>query len=163
MPPEEKRSAGELNGPNGPDRDEAGAPSKLPAEFYEALPDNVKLLVRQAASYSGPLPPPSMYREYEEVLPGAADRILTMAEKDQDGRQKWEQQALDNADRGLWRGQCYGFIIALVSVSASVYLAAQGHGATLAVAVLLGGGGIAGLLGSFIKEIRKPSKNGPQN
>lgn len=30
--------------------------------------------------FSGPLPSPDAFREYEDVLPGAADRILAMAE-----------------------------------------------------------------------------------
>ena len=37
-------------------------------------------------SFSGPLPPPEMLGEYEKVLPGAADRIICLAEKEQDIR-----------------------------------------------------------------------------
>ena len=33
---------------------------------------------------SAPLPAPREFKGYEAVLPGAADRILRMAEKDQD-------------------------------------------------------------------------------
>lgn len=45
--------------------------------------------------FSGPLPPPSMYGEYEGVLKGSADRIFKMAEKEQDHRIKWENDALN--------------------------------------------------------------------
>ena len=38
--------------------------------------------------YSGPIPEPDTFRRYEEVLPGAADRILIMAEKEQNSRHK---------------------------------------------------------------------------
>ena len=34
-------------------------------------------------AYSGPLPPPSDLAEYDGILPGAADRILRMAEESQ--------------------------------------------------------------------------------
>ena len=31
-------------------------------------------------SFSGPIPPPWLLREYEEILPGSADRIMKLAE-----------------------------------------------------------------------------------
>lgn len=34
-----------------------------------------------ASSFSGPLPPPDLLREYEEILPGAAERIFAMTEQ----------------------------------------------------------------------------------
>ena len=33
------------------------------------------------SEFSGPIPPPNIMRGYEEILPGAADRILSMAER----------------------------------------------------------------------------------
>ena len=33
-----------------------------------------------AAAYSGPLPPPEWFRQYEEVLPGVGDRMMTVVE-----------------------------------------------------------------------------------
>ncbi|MBF0698036.1 DUF2335 domain-containing protein [Actinomyces bowdenii] len=38
-------------------------------------------LSRQIQARSGPLPDPAEFAAYEEVLPGSADRILTMAER----------------------------------------------------------------------------------
>jgi len=54
---------------------------ELSAEVLESLPEEIREVVLQAASFSGPLPPPPMFREYEDVLPGAGDRILSMAER----------------------------------------------------------------------------------
>ena len=39
-----------------------------------------------SAQYSGPLPLPEHFAKYDQALPGAADRILTMAEVE--GRQR---------------------------------------------------------------------------
>jgi len=54
----------------------------------EALPLERKAqLVREVTtmvSMSGPLPPPAIAREYEEICPGFVDRSLRMAEKAQD-------------------------------------------------------------------------------
>lgn len=37
----------------------------------------------KAAMYAGPLPPPQMLEQYEATLPGMANRIMSMAEKEQ--------------------------------------------------------------------------------
>ena len=37
-------------------------------------------------SYAGPLPPASEFKKYEETLPGTADRIRSMSEKEQEER-----------------------------------------------------------------------------
>ena len=60
---------------------------KLPEEILEQLggeadPERVQEVI-EAAMYSGPLPPPSMLRNYNEALPGLADRIVSMVEKEQ--------------------------------------------------------------------------------
>ena len=36
---------------------------------------------REVAAYSGPIPPVNQLSQYEQVLPGVADRIITIAEK----------------------------------------------------------------------------------
>ena len=39
--------------------------------------------VREVRRYSGPIPPAEEFAHYEEVLPGSADRLLSMAEREQ--------------------------------------------------------------------------------
>lgn len=48
----------------------------------------------QFAYYSGPLPPPEMMREYENLLPGSADRILSLTEHAQEQRARYENRGL---------------------------------------------------------------------
>jgi len=45
--------------------------------------------------HSGPLPHPEILSGYEKVLPGSADRILKMAEKQQDHRISNENKLVD--------------------------------------------------------------------
>lgn len=40
------------------------------------------------ASYHGPIPPSSELHRYEQVLPGAADRIISMAEDERKDRNR---------------------------------------------------------------------------
>ena len=55
-------------------------------DMLPELPEGVRVSVAEAMSFVGPLPPPTMYREYENVHAGSAERILAMAEKEQNHR-----------------------------------------------------------------------------
>lgn len=82
-------------------------------------------LLRPAAiveAYRGPIPAASELKKYEEILPGAADRILTMAEKQATHRQKLESTVVDSNVKNSKRGQCFAFIISLVVVVAGFTL-----------------------------------------
>jgi uncharacterized membrane protein len=74
-------------------------------------------IAHEVAEFSGPLPPPSYLREYEIIIAGAADRIISMAEAEQKHRHRWERSALSNTTIGLW----FGFLIALSLVGGGVY------------------------------------------
>lgn len=43
---------------------------------------------------SGPIPSPEVFREYEDILPGSADRILAMAELQQAHRHSLESDVI---------------------------------------------------------------------
>lgn len=74
-------------------------------------------IAHEIAEFSGPLPPPSYLREYDTIVSGAADRIISMAEAEQKHRHRWERSALNNTTIGLW----FGFLIALGLVGGGVY------------------------------------------
>ncbi|WP_071470567.1 DUF2335 domain-containing protein [Roseinatronobacter thiooxidans] len=58
--------------------------SELAGEVVDEDTDSTSLQrFVQSAMYAGPLPPPQMLREYENILPGMANRIMTMAEEEQ--------------------------------------------------------------------------------
>lgn len=58
--------------------------------------------------FSGPMPHPKHLREYDEILPGSAERILSMAEKNLDHNIAMNSMALgaeiDDAKRGMLLG-----------------------------------------------------------
>ena len=68
-----------------------------------------------------------MYRGYDEVLPGSAERILRMAEKEQDHRIGWEDEALHKTSRQGHLGLWLGFFIAALALGTSGFLAMNGH------------------------------------
>ena len=133
------------------DESEVHLPIELPLELLNSLPDEVRRVVLQAASFSGPLPPSPMFREYEDVLAGAGDRIIGMAETQATHRQEWEKTALRSAQTGLARGQWLGFAISVAALGAATYLAMQG---LLAMPIIFGGAGVIGLVANFINTVR---------
>lgn len=73
----------------------------LNVEALEPLfrPDKRELGVQMVTTmvqrvHSGPLPAPDTYGHYEQVLPGSAERILAMAEKEQDHRHRSEGRVI---------------------------------------------------------------------
>ena len=64
-------------------------------ENSEAPPQTTPTITAQISkSYSGPLPPASELAEYNNVLPGAADRIISMAESYARHHQSLETEAM---------------------------------------------------------------------
>lgn len=50
----------------------------------------------QAEIHHGPLPHPEVLRQYDQLSPGAADRIITMAEGEAAHRRQMERQQLES-------------------------------------------------------------------
>jgi uncharacterized membrane protein len=50
--------------------------------------NNRTMLVQQTSvqSFSGPLPPPEVLKRFDEIVPGAAERIIKMAEAQSEQR-----------------------------------------------------------------------------
>lgn len=130
-----------------PSRPESEA-LQIPKEVLDNLPEEVRLSVLQAAAFSGPLPPPSMYEQYEAVLGGSAERILSMAEKEQQHRIDWEGKALESASGETKRGQWLGFLVVIICLGSTVFLSARGHEW---VAAVIAGSCAVGLVGRFLQ------------
>ena len=67
--------------------------------------------------YSGPLPTSKEFSSYEQALPGAANRILAMAEKEVEHRQKNEVKIIEQSIKKSGRGQLFAFILAIISLA----------------------------------------------
>lgn len=50
--------------------------------------------VSQMEAWHGPLPPPESLKQYDNIVPGAAERILSMAEKEMSHRHHKEDRTL---------------------------------------------------------------------
>lgn len=106
-------------------------------------------------SYSGPLPKPDDFAKYESVQKGAADRILTMAEKQQEHRIECEKMIVSKNLRKDQQGQYIGALIALVCISASVALGLLGHDT---LGGIIGGATLLGAIVVFVLN-KEPQEN----
>ena len=142
-----KRGPSQRPAERGPSRAESEVP-QISREVLDNLPEEVRVSVLQAAAFSRPLPPPSMYEQCEAVLGGSAERILSMAEREQQQRIDWEGKALESACDETTRGQWLGFLVVIICLGSTVYLAAHGHEW---VAAVIAGSCAAGLVGRFLQ------------
>jgi uncharacterized membrane protein len=94
--------------------------------------------VSQQISYSGPLPTASEFAGYDKTLPGAAERLLVMTEKQAEHRQKMDEKIVDKSLRLNGMGQITSFLICCIGFGIGVLFAFKGI-ETGAIASILGG------------------------
>ena len=97
--------------------------------------------------FSGPLPHPVILSQYNTVVPGAAERIITMAENQSAHRIALEKHVIEADIQSSKTGQLFGFIIALVGLVGSFTLIMQGHEL---IGTILGGTTLVSLVGVFV-------------
>jgi len=111
--------------------------------------------VTAVQAFSGPLPHPDILRKYEEIVPGAAQRIIKMAEDQTSHRKDLESKVIhSNIVREKW-GQTLGFIIAIVGLIVAGLVGVFGSavaGGAIGIATL------ASLVGVFMYGSRVRSK-----
>lgn len=128
----------------------------LPKEIQEILDspdisekerDRIIQVVRVSKSFRGPLPPPEVLAQYNDVVQNGAERIMKMAENQATHRMTLENQAITSQLSQSKKGQIFGFIIAVLLIGSSVYLAISGYEG---IAKVLGGTTILGLVAIFV-------------
>ena len=97
-----------------------------------------------------------MMKQYEETLPGSADRILKMAENQSEHRQLLEKKRLSFSNREVHIGQVLGFFIGAIAIVTGGYTALSGAQIS---GGFIGTAGVVGLVAVFvIGSNRKPPK-----
>lgn len=134
----------------------------LSPEVSDALnkinPEQRKVLVHfiretKMSAFKGPIPPPEVLQGYENVQQGFGDRILRMAERQQDHRIKCEDKVVQESTTQSKRGQWFGFIIAILFLSGALALGFTGHEV---LGGIIGGGTLISVVSVFLTN--KPPK-----
>lgn len=84
-----------------------------------------------------------MLREYEDVLPGAADRVFRMAEQQASHRQEIEKKVVESKSRAEILGVVFAGVIVLAVAIGGIFLIYTGHGIAGFSALITGLGGVA--------------------
>lgn len=103
------------------------------------------------ATFSGPLPPPEALARYDQVVPGAAERIIAMAEKQADHRRAMERQVISNDVRNSRLGLWFALLVGLAGLGAAAVIAIWGHSFA---GGFIGTATIGSLVGAFIYGAR---------
>lgn len=146
----------------------ASVPNDLPRDSIEAVEAEVdkkigSLLPQKARreivsqltamvvseSFAGPIAHPRHLREYEAISPGAADRIIQMAEKRSDHQMNMERSVLDAEEKDQRLGMLLGAGLFALLILAALWVALVTGNPVLS-GVFLTAAALGGL-GLFIK------------
>lgn len=108
---------------------------------------SVKSSVQLSETYSGPLPPPEALAKYDQIVPGAAERILQMAEKEMQHRHKNETHLSKSVTRTAIISIVFAFLSVII-LSSLVFYALYKSFDTVAASIAVGS--IAAIAGIFI-------------
>ena len=113
----------------------------------------------QRTTWQGPIPPPDILQGYEDIVPGAAERLLQMAEAQSAHRIQLEKAVVAGDIKSGYWGLAAGFILSALVIGGGIYLIATGH--DWAGSVLIGLN-LIGLAGVFVYGARnlRATRNG---
>jgi uncharacterized membrane protein len=80
-------------------------------------------IIQELSHFSGPLPSPEHLFNYDKVAPGAANRIIDMAEKNQENRLYLTRIMAESDVKKSLRGQAFGFLIAVIAFTVATICA----------------------------------------
>lgn len=128
---------------------------QLEAVLRRLDPDAQRVITAHISqSFSGPIPHPDILSGYETVKEGLAERIVRMAEKEQEARHRYQITVIEGPINATSRGQWMGFIIAILFLGASIFLAVKG---LVWLAAVISSGTLVGLVTVFVTQ--KPAKS----
>ena len=104
---------------------------------------------------SGPIPPPQILQQYNNIVPDAAERILRMAEKQSDHRMALENKVVNSNLVKSYLGMVAGSSIAIFGLCIAKDIAINGNPATAGIIAALDLGGLVWVAVTNTKSQRK--------
>lgn len=123
-----------------------------PEKLEQLDKEQLMLVVQEATTFSGPIPPPGILKAYESAFPGAADRIIKMAEEQSKHRQYIEKKEVDTESRDSLLGILSALAIGGAIIVCGTRIVMNVPNISGAIAgTLLNLVGIATIIGTFLK------------
>jgi uncharacterized membrane protein len=109
-----------------------------------------------ASVYRGPLPDPESFSQYDAVLPGAADRILRLAEKEQEQRHNLEKIQVKADSRDSLLGIISGSVLSALCLIVGAAIAIKVNSAAGAIlGSFFGLSGIGSVIATLVSSTRR--------
>lgn len=105
--------------------------------------------------FSGPLPPPEALAKYDQVVPGAAERIMQMAEKEMQHRHDTDNKTTKSIIWTTVISIVFAFLSVLILCAIVVYALYKGYST---VAGVIATGAIAAVAGIFLHRKNSDKK-----
>lgn len=132
---------------------------ELNEEEQEEFGKMTSFITRQVMeSYSGPLPHPKILAGYEQALPGTADRIVTMAEKEQEHRHNAQNKMIQVESRDSVCGMVFAFILSIICIITAIIIVYKVPTTAGAISgAFIGSSGMISVIIKFITSTRHSS------
>lgn len=127
-------------------------PEEKRAKILQAF---LGISIQRSSTFSGPLPPPSLLKEYSATVENGAERIFQMTEKQSAHRMQLEDHAIREELEQSRRGQNFGFALGVLGLILATILALMGQET---IAGIFGTTTIIGLVTVFVIGKRAQKK-----
>lgn len=124
-------------------------------QLVQRQQNSMMRIAAKGYAFSGPLPPPEALEKYNQALPGAAERIIKMAEEQSKHRQHLEKTVIESNAFVQKIGPFLGFVVAMTVVAGGFYLVAKGKDGYGIAAIIAA---LASLVGVFVYAKSKQKK-----
>jgi uncharacterized membrane protein len=125
-------------------------------EIDDLPPDKRRKVV--SAMYSGPIPPATELQAYEQIVPGAADRIIALAEGEAEHRRRQEEKMVDSSCGDSRLGLWLGFFMGLAALVLSGLIACYANPYAGSVLAFTSIGSLVGVFVYGSRQQRQGSK-----
>ena len=112
-------------------------------------------IIASKQSFSGPLPHPQVLDQYDKIVPGSAEKIISLWEIQIQHRQELEKKAITSDIRQAYFGAILGFTIAMSAIGAGTFLAYIGRPTEGIAAIISALVGLVGVYGWGSYQRRK--------
>lgn len=130
-------------------------------EIIEKQPESVqesiaRTLVAEHVSYQGPIPPPELLSQFDDIIPDGANRIMIMAEEQSKHRREIEANVVNANNRDSLLGVVFAGIMGLLAIVGSIWLISINKSAE-GLSVIIGA--VGSLWGIYLKGMSQDDKD----
>lgn len=131
---------------------EQGQISTSPSRPGQVTSLNAQMHSVEFSTYSGPLPHPDILRNFEEIVPGSAQRIFVQFEEQSAHRRAMEAKVIASGAFSQRIGSISAALIGLIGIAGGLWLAHEGKSVEGLVALF---GTLGGLVSTYLYQRKR--------